>query len=73
MLGYLEKGNRFDARTVLRGAYGAQKAVRPTNRKTVVRPDGTGRRALYWQAGLSEGSRWDVESYTVSARIQVPR
>lgn len=73
VFGFLEKGNRFDARTVLRGTYGKQKSVKPTNRKTVVRPDETGRRALYWQAGLSEGSRWDVESYTVRARIQVLR
>lgn len=73
VLGYVEKGDRLDARTVLRGAYGAQRKVVPTNRKTVVRIDDDGRRFLLWQAGLSEGSRWDVQSYTLRMRITVLR
>ena len=73
VLAFPTERDKLDARTVLRGRYGSW-TIDARKDGPIVRKEGkAGRRYVLWQAGLSEGSRWDVESYTVRVAIKVLR
>lgn len=72
VLAFLQENGKLQGRRVLRGSYGKH-TISVAKNGQVVRKEKSGRRYLFWQAGLSEGSRWDVESYTVRAVIKVLR
>jgi hypothetical protein len=72
VLAFPQENGKLQSRRVLRGAYGKH-AISVRQNGQVLRKEKDGRRYVPWQAGLTEGSRWDVESYTVRAVIKVLR
>lgn len=61
---------RYESRVQHTAAWGTHARPKPySGYKSVVRPRGQ-KPAIYWYLGLSEGSRYDVQSFTVSLKYQ---
>lgn len=69
VFGYVNRNNSLKGRTVVRGGWGKHKPG-GVDVKKVGHREGR-RNYILWQTGLSEGSRYDIRSFTISGKHDV--